>query len=350
MFTKKAIRLGCILFCLMLVLSLLSYRPVEASYQKAAPTSSPYPYLPWGTTYTKPTSFTIIFSFGKVTGATYYRLNVYRKSDSQRMIRNLDISAATACKNEYCQYKTTTYENPMQYGVEYKYKIAAGNSSGLGPNSGYCTFIPQRGINSTFTSGANGWQPLFGTWTVRSDGTYRDVGVGGQYSSVRYDEVFSNFTYEAKVRRNGISGSGFGMIFRGDTSSFTAENLWKSGYVFLISGDNDFIVYRVNPAGTTTTLLPWTRFDGVIYSDWNTLKISANGGRLKFYINGEPVSQLYDETYDSGEVGFIAYGNSAAFYVDNVVLAMPQPTFYFRAPILQPSDCLLDPRGCFSFK
>jgi hypothetical protein len=349
MFTRKAIQMGCILFCLVMVLSLMSYRLVEASQVKAVPSIAPYIYLPLGTTYTKPTGFTINFSFKKVTGATFYRLNVYRRSDNQRMIRDLEISAATACTNGYCQQKTTTYENPMQYGVEYKYKIAAGNASGLGPYSMLIYFTPQSGINSTFTSSATGWQPLFGTWTVRSDGTYRDVGVADQYSSVRHEGVYSDFTYEAKVRRNGSSDAGFGMIIMGDTSSFKENKMWNSGYSFRISGDNDFIISRIDPSGGVA-LIPWSIFDGVIYSDWNTLKISAYDGRFKFYINNQPVAQIIDYTYSSGEVGFIAYSNPAAFYVDNVVLEMPQPDFYFRAPILQPSDCPPDPRGCFSIK
>jgi hypothetical protein len=345
MYTRKAICLGSILFCLVMVISLVSYNPVEASHVDAVPSGIPYLFLPIGTTYTK----TPTFSFDTVIGATYYRLNVYRRSDNQRVIRDLDINATTACLSSYCQYTPSVYEHNMQYGVEYKYKIVGGNASGLGTYSNLQYFTPQPGFNSTFSSNASGWMPKTGTWTVRPDGTYRGVGVAGQFFSVRHEGNYDNFTFEAKIRRNDFSGNGYGLIFRGDTSVFKVDKMWNSGYLFLISGDNDFLISRTNPGGYTD-MLGWFKFDGIDGTTWNTLKVSANGGRLKFYINGKPVAQLYDTTYSSGAVGLIAYDDVAGFYVDDVKLTMAQPSFYFRAPILQPEDCPPDPRGCFSFK
>jgi hypothetical protein len=342
MFTKKAIPLSSMLFSLVMVLSLISYNPVEASHEKAVPSTSPYAYLPIGTTYTK----TPTFSFTTEPGATFYRLNVYRRSDNQRIIRDLDINAATACSSGFCQYTPSVYEHNMQYGVNYKYKLAAGNVDGLGAYSNMWYFTPQPGFTSTFSSNANGWMPKVGTWTVRPDGTYRDVGVAGQYSSTRHEGIYSNFTYEAKVRHIDTNGDGFGLIIRGDTSAFKPNKMWNSGYVFEISGWNDFKIIKVTPSGMTD-LFGWYEFDGINVTDWNILKVSANQGLMKFYINGRPVAQISDTTNPSGAVGLFAYGNATGFFADDVVLTMAQPNFYFRAPILQPSDCPPDPRGCY---
>jgi hypothetical protein len=167
MFTKGYIRAYSLLICLTLLFSIVSIKPVEASRLVGAPSVPGTVYLPVGLTYTK----TPTFSWRIVSGATYYRLNVYRKSDNQYIVHNLDVNTSSACKNNYCKVTPIVFDNNMIYGTEYKWKIAAGNESGLSGFSAFQYFTVQKGINSTFNTTDEGWLPKTGTWTLPGDGS-----------------------------------------------------------------------------------------------------------------------------------------------------------------------------------
>jgi hypothetical protein len=64
----------------------------------------------------------------------------------------------------------------------------------------------------------------------------------------------------------------------------------------------------------------WTYTSAINQGDWNTLKVTADGSTLKFYINGVYVWSGTDSSLDSGLVGLVMYPGiipaGDKFYVD----------------------------------
>ena len=144
-----------------------------------------------------------------------------------------------------------------------------------------------------------------GTWSIE-DFVLKMTGSTPASSTVRYsyyDEDFDDFTYQVDVMRTqGSLSTSHGITFRGDGTE-------QNGYIFHISGNGNYLIYKML-SGSATFLIPgWTHSDACHrgYDVWNTLKVVCQGSTLEFYINDTLVESLIDSEFSSGKAGVKAY-------------------------------------------
>jgi photosystem II stability/assembly factor-like uncharacterized protein len=168
------------------------------------------------------------------------------------------------------------------------------------------------GFDSQFNGSAEGWVPHSGSWYV--DGNYLFTeGLAGTSSSVSYTEDFSDFVYEARVIRGGCDTCANRLHVRGTPNPLTSTNHWHHEYTFQYSRDGSFSVYKIVAGGGSTALQNWTFSSAINQGDaWNTLKVTANGTSLSFYINGTLVWSGTDYSLSSGRVGLGMYRSSSS--------------------------------------
>lgn len=177
------------------------------------------------------------------------------------------------------------------------------------------------GFNSPFTTNATGWSAVKGVWTVNTtSGIYSTTGIPKLlYHSVRHINNYSTLTYEARMKRTTCHTCANDLIIRGNPSAFTSNGLWKNGYVFQYQNSGSatpsqgaWKALKIKN-GVTTSLGGWTASTFINPYNWNTLKVTAKGSALKFYINGHLVWSGTDTGLTTGQVGIGMYqGNIAA--------------------------------------
>ena len=115
-----------------------------------------------------------------------------------------------------------------------------------------------------------------------------------------------------------------------ESNAFTMDNDAISADVYLLSGDDAGMIFRVNGTQfydfeiTSTGNFFFRRHDAGTGANYqylisntkssaiapgnakNTLLAIANGGNFKLYINGIFVGEAQDNTYSSGQIGFVA--------------------------------------------
>ncbi len=168
------------------------------------------------------------------------------------------------------------------------------------------------GFKTEFTTTHPGWSPRLGTWTQYST-YYATTGLAGKYSSISYQTTYSKIiAYQVYMKREGSATSSANHIsVRGAPTPLDASGRWNKEYKFAYTNNGYFAVFKVN--GTTvTTLKTWTSSSSIIKGGWNTLKVSADGSALKYYINGTLVFTVTDTTFSSGQVGIGMYRDTTS--------------------------------------
>jgi len=182
-------------------------------------------------------------------------------------------------------------------------------------------FRASTGFNSQFTSNANGWTPLKGAWSVVSSNYYKTVGAGDQFSSTKHSGSYSTLTYEVKMKRDGCAGCSNAVIIRGNGVT-AGKGWWTHEYVFNYNKNGQFSVWKDNE---TIPLKNWTTTLHINNPGWNTIKVTASGSQLKFYINGHQVWSGANSAYASGTVGIGMYRSGGStgneFLVDWATLS-----------------------------
>jgi hypothetical protein len=205
--------------------------------------------------------------------------------------------------NYYVSETSYTYTAPG-IGSEKKYywRVRAKNSAGIyGPWSASRSFTTLPSFNSQFNSAESliGWYKHSGEWDM-SGGYFSTFGLqNGFTSSISNLHSFTDFTYEARMKMgyndsDYYSSSYYGLIVRG-TPNYNYWNDWTNAYYFTINQYVDDSGYRegcydiwriVNGRWTRLTPYGSSWCTGIIkINDWNTLKVTATGSSLKFYIN-----------------------------------------------------------------
>jgi len=178
-------------------------------------------------------------------------------------------------------------------------------------------------FSSDFNGTSDGWVPVSGTWVFDSGMYYQSAGEANLHSSAKYASRYGDLTYEVRMKRTGTCILCANYIsFRGVSSPLDAVNNWAKEYRFSFNNNGQYSVKRIN--GTSIAMLKaWTASPAIVVNDWNTLKVIAVGGSLKFYINGTLVFVKTDNTFRAGAVGFGFYRDAAAdiFQVDWANLA-----------------------------
>ena len=160
---------------------------------------------------------------------------------------------------------------------------------------------------------ADGWTSYGGTWSVDS-GEYLQ-GDGSAYGpkSVADGTGFADFIFEAdvKVLSGSHSSGNAGVIFR-VTEPSTGADAYKGYYAGLRPGNDRIEVGRVNN-GWTLLAEPSVSLD---YDTVYRLKIDAQGGTFKIFLDGSLVTTVNDSAYTSGALGVRSHRAAARF--DNI--------------------------------
>jgi hypothetical protein len=179
-----------------------------------------------------------------------------------------------------------------------------------------------------FTSNSNGWAE-----TVISD-EYGEITytINGQYvwnvkatKPVNYKtwpentQTVSDFilTVDAQ-RQSGPENSAYGVVFR-----LTDRD---NCYYFAVSDVGKYYVGK-RENGSWITLIDWTPSSSILSGQINKVRVDAVGNQFTFFINGDQVNSIRDDTFTNGFGGLSTElyngGDSATFVFDNFVMDTP---------------------------
>jgi len=95
----------------------------------------------------------------------------------------------------------------------------------------------------------------------------------------------------------GTDSNGFGVMCRANPSN----NI--EGYHFWISGEGEATIALYTEEDGMDYILDWTESDAIDTDGENILHIVCVDEYLAFYVNGELIGEVEDDTYDDGETG-----------------------------------------------
>ncbi len=243
----------------------------------------------------------VIYIWTPVENATKYQLQVFRGS---KRIYNHEFDASVCAAGTCSVNPSKIFANRT-----FKWRVRAyvgGQYRAFSPKLLFMVNVPSTsGFNSTFNTHANGWVVHKGTWKLESANYFATVGIADKVSSISHKGIYYNLTYQARLKRSGCVGCANALVIRG-TPNLDGVGWWKTEYTFDYTNSGLFSVWRDNN-GTYTALKDWTSTNAIDENGWNTLKVTANGSQLKFYINGVLVWSGVDSTYPSGRVGIAMY-------------------------------------------
>ena len=189
--------------------------------------------------------------------------------------------------------------------------------------------LPSVGFNSQFTSGASGWTAVNGSWAVNlTNGMYFTNGAPLNYwHSATHSASYATLTYQARLKRTVCSYCANVMLIRGTPGSFDTTGAWSNVYMFEYQNSSSAVPARGGwsvfkmVGGTPSPLVAWTASSYILPYGFNTLKVTAAGSALKFYINDHLVWSGTDTSLSAGQVGLAMYqGNTSPtkglLYVD----------------------------------
>jgi len=249
----------------------------------------PNPISPVGVT----TDRTPTYSWARVSGATHYYIQLIKESSIFVYSKTIP---ASACNTTTC---SATFPDVLPLG-SYEWRVRAFIDGVWKTYSSFTDF--STGMYSPFTTEANGWTVLNGSWLTPNN-YYRSPGVPSQYSSIAYKTNFATLTYEVRMLRVGCDSCANVIYIHGSPSPLeSGDKDWNNGYKFTYDNYGSFHVgYKQN--GTFYWLTDGWIPSAAISSTWNVLKVTASGGYINFYINGQLVWSGYTTMYSWGKVG-----------------------------------------------
>ena len=135
------------------------------------------------------------------------------------------------------------------------------------------------------------------------DGEFRLTMYQPEYSTWSYPDPprdFADFALEVDARRvSGPLDNEFGVLMRyqPETDEF---------YLFAISSNGFYSVQKYQ-ANEWQKLVEWTESAAILQGeDVNRLRVTGQGDKMRFFVNGEPLTQVEDASFRSGSVGLLA--------------------------------------------
>jgi len=237
----------------------------------------------------------IIYIWTSVDNATKYQIQVYRSST---LILNRTVMSAD-CPSGTC---STTHATNLSNNT-YKWRVRAYKGGDWKTFSAWENFsVTVGGFNSQFNTDYNGWTALKGVWKIQESKYYTTTGVAERVSTTKHSGDFSTLTYEVKLKRQGCIACTNAIIIRGN-AVLSTRGWWTHEYTFNYNNKGQFSVWKDDEV----VIKVWTTSTHIVKNSWNTLKVTANGNQLKFYINGNPVWSGTDPDYSNGIVGIGMY-------------------------------------------
>ena len=243
----------------------------------------------------------LMYLWVAVSSATEYQLQV--RDSSLTNILN-DYYDSTDCSAGTC----LAQPGDILSDDDYSWRMRAYVSGTWKDWSSYQSFTVDTdgtgtGFHSNFNSNHSGWSILKGSWSHVSSSYFKTAGAGDQFSSIKHSGSYTTLTYEVKMKRDGCGGCSNAIIIRGNGVT-AGKGWWTHEYVFNYNKNGLFSVWKTDE---NTPLKNWTTTTHINNPGWNTLKVTASGSQLKFYINGHLVWQGSSSTYPSGNVGIGMY-------------------------------------------
>ena len=135
---------------------------------------------------------------------------------------------------------------------------------------------------------------------------------------------FRDFFLAASLRMvNGSEENDYSLIFRTND-----QNSRLLSYVFKVNPSYQNFSIQIRTETDTSVLQDWTSSEYIHMGDsWNQLMVLATGSNFAFFINGNTVATITENTYSEGNVGIAANvynaGDSGLFEYDNILLKAP---------------------------
>lgn len=138
------------------------------------------------------------------------------------------------------------------------------------------------------------------------DGEFRLTVYQPEYSTWSYPDPprdFADFALEVDARRvSGPLDNEFGVLVR-----YQPET--DEYYLFAISSNGFYSVQKYQ-ANEWQKLIEWTESTAILQGeDVNRLRVTGQGDKMRFFVNGEPLTQVEDASFRSGSVGLLASTN-----------------------------------------
>jgi len=197
------------------------------------------------------------------------------------------------------------------YYEDYTYTAATGSS----------------GFDEEFNGDISNWDQHSGVWTNYDNWALHAADASqtaSLWATVSYNlDTYSDLDYSVPLWRNGDDGSANTLFIRSD-NTFGSDGVCSTCYLFQYARDGYYSVWK-GVSGGYTALQSWTFTSAINQgSDWNHLRVVAQGANLDFYINATLVWSGTDSTLTSGRVGISAYkSTSLDLWVDWATLTMP---------------------------
>ncbi len=217
-------------------------------------------------------------------------------------------------------------------GGKWYWRVQAENSKGVkspwSASNNFSVYL----MDTEFNTNGNleGWANKAGAaWGV-AEGNLTNPGTTDNYiTSSSYDAtVFSDLVIETRLKMaDGVGGSGYGLMLRGDPSNLGSYNLWNDGYLVWIEqyeGSGSVSVYKY--ISGTQTLVGYKYSSLVQYEDWNNIKVYLKGSTIKVYLEDSLLLNYSISGRTSGYVGLVSetFGYDAVpFYADWVKISKP---------------------------
>jgi C1A family cysteine protease len=234
---------------------------------------------------------------------TGYVLKVTNTDTNVVFVNNVSVSTS-ACKNGVC---SNTPAISLTNG-NYKLEVAGKNTFGQGAFSTPMTFTVF-GFNSQFNGNARGWVPQAGgSWKTTSSYYYTNGYSGGGWSTSLFNATYTDFDYAARLKRVG------GVYYDSTDSSYWApantlfvRTSGNAGYEFdyYDFGSVNYSSYSIwkNYSDGSWVNVTDASTTAVVNNNWNTLRVTASGDTLNFYINDQLVYTYTDSDFGSGAIG-----------------------------------------------
>ncbi|GAB5492733.1 MAG: hypothetical protein Phog2KO_29480 [Phototrophicaceae bacterium] len=115
------------------------------------------------------------------------------------------------------------------------------------------------------------------------------------------DDAYDNVVIQASMTfENGADNNAYGLVCR------SSENNIARGYQFMISGDGYYSIWLTDSA-VYRLVVDWERSTAINLNSENQLTAVCIDDYIAFYINDTLLVDIYDDVYQGGSVGLVAF-------------------------------------------